>query len=194
MDYTFGSALLQFALVTTVLISYDICCQWYINLRARIEKDWPEEIRSAAAKDFIPAIPKMHEPAHGKENHQMYSLNFIPGVGQSDLEAPERIWSPHNALGNSTKTQGPGSRHNVLDDHFNFWNYSKYTSLGKTLAARYKMAVAERNVQVEGHRSLTQSITEEQRTRWEKVCVDWEEAPFPKAGVINPYHVNSLGE
>lgn len=193
MDYTFGSSLLQFALVPLILISYDICCQWFINLHARITNDWPSEIQSASTKKFIPAIPKMHEPAHGKENHQMYSLNYIPGVGQSDLEAPERIWSPHNALGNSTKTQGPGSRHDVLDDHFNFWNYQKYMTLGKSLAARYKAAVAERNIQVEGHRGLSNTVQPAQVLKWTKVCEEWEEVPFPKTGVKNPYHVVGLG-
>lgn len=193
MDFAFGSSLLQFVLATAVLISYDICCQWYINLHKRISEHWPAEITPPATMNFIPAIPKMHEPAHGKANHQMYSLNYIPGVGQSDLEAPERIWSPHNVLGNSTKTQGPGSRHDVLDDHFNFWNYSKYVGLGKSLAARYKAAVAERNIQVEAHRGLTQSITDDQQIRWEKVCEEWEQAPFPKTGIKNPYHVESLG-
>lgn len=193
MDYTFGSSLLQFALIPLILTSYDICCQWYINLYARINKDWPSEIQSASKKKFIPTIPKMHEPMHGKDNHQMYSLNYIPGVGQSDLEAPERIWSPHNALGNSTKTQGPGSRHDVLDDHFNFWNYQKYMSLGRSLATWYKAAVAERNIQVEGHRGLSNMVQPEQVIKWEKACKEWEDAPFPKTGVKNPYHVASLG-
>lgn len=192
MDFTLGSSLLMFPLIPLILISYDIACQWFVNLHARITEHWPPEIQSASSKKFTPAIPKMHEPAHGKENHQMYSLNYIPGVGQSDLEAPERIWSPHNILGNSTKTQGPGSRHDVLDDHFNFWNYQKYMGLGKSLASRYRAAVAERNVQVEAHRGLSNTVTAEQLTRWEGVCKQWEDAPFPKAGVKNPYHVEGL--
>lgn len=130
MDYTFGSALMPFILIPLILISYDICCQWFINLRKCITEHWPAEITPPTDTEFIPAIPKMHEPAHRKAHHQMYSLNYIPGVSQSDLEVPERIWSPHNVLGNSTKTQGPGLRHDVLDDHFNFWNYSKYIALG----------------------------------------------------------------
>lgn len=194
MGYTFGSSLTLFSLIPLILISYDIACQWFVNLQKRIADHWPTEITPPAATKFIPAIPKMHEPAHGKANHQMYSLNYIPGVGQSDLEAPERIWSPHNVLGNSTKTQGPGSRQDVLDDHFNFWNYSKYVSLGESLAKRYRAAVAERNIQVEAHRGLTASLTPQQEERWEQVCRDWEEAPFPKTDVKNPFHVESLGK
>jgi hypothetical protein len=36
-------------------------------------------------------------------------------------------------LGNATKTQGPGSRHDVLDNHFGFWNWLKYNTMGNYL-------------------------------------------------------------
>lgn len=88
MDYIFGSAI-QFIFVSTLLISYDIACQWFINLFKRVENDWPDEIKPSACLKLIPAIPKLHEPMHGKRNHEVYSLNFIPGVGESDCECPE---------------------------------------------------------------------------------------------------------
>ncbi|KDR69912.1 hypothetical protein GALMADRAFT_47993, partial [Galerina marginata CBS 339.88] len=138
------------------------------------------------ATTLIPAIPKLHEPMHGTKDHEVYSLNFIPGVGFSDFETPERFWSAHNALGNSTKTQGPGSRQDVLDDHFGFWNWLKYVGLGKTLMRRYKQAVGLRNIHLEGHRGLTACMDPEQVEVWEAVCVAWEADIFPKKAK-NPY-------
>ncbi|KAF8951356.1 hypothetical protein BDZ97DRAFT_1684845, partial [Flammula alnicola] len=44
MDYIFGS-MLQFVMVNLILISYNIMCQWYINLFKRINQDWPEHIK-----------------------------------------------------------------------------------------------------------------------------------------------------
>jgi len=123
---------------------------------------------------------------HGRKNHEGYSLNFIPGVGKSDMETPERVWAGHNGLGNSTKTQGPGGRHDVLDDHFSFWNWLKYVGLGKTLISRYKVALAERNRQAEGHRGLTNSLDPELVTKWEAMCVAWEDDEYPKR-CPNPY-------
>ncbi|KAF8958646.1 hypothetical protein BDZ97DRAFT_1609673, partial [Flammula alnicola] len=35
MDYVFGSSL-QFFMVGLILISYDICCQWFINLHKQM--------------------------------------------------------------------------------------------------------------------------------------------------------------
>lgn len=193
MDYTFGSAI-HLCLLPLILISYDIACQWFVNLFKRMNEHWPDKIKPNPNTDFLPAIPKLHEPMHGKANHQMYSLNYIPGVGNSDCKVPKRIWAPHNALGNSTKTQGPGSRHDVIDDHFAFWNWLKKASLGTTLMKRYKAAVAERNTQAEGHRGLTSSLDPTQVKVWETMCITWEEAIYPKKGVKNPYQMDGLSE
>lgn len=192
MDYIFGS-ILQAVYVFLVLVSYDIACQWFTNLQKRIEQSWPQEIMPRSDITLIPAIPKLHEPMHQATNHQMYSLNFIPGVGHSDCECCERVWAPHNALGNSTKTQGPGSRHDVLDDHFSFWNWMKYISIGSTLLRRYRGAVAERNIQLEGQRGLSLSLEEETVDRWERICAEWEEESFPKTKK-NPYQTDASSE
>ena len=137
---------------------------------------------------LIPAIPKLHKPMHMQANHEVFSLNFILGVGKSDLETPERVWSAHNGLGNSTETQGPGGHHDVLDDHFGFWNWLKYVGLGKTLMTKYKAAIVEHNIQVEGHRGLTESLDPMLVAKWEQLCIDWEGDGFPKMK-FNSYHM-----
>ena len=91
-------------------------------------------------------------------------------------------------LGNSTKTQGPGSRQDVLDDHFGFWNWQKYVGLGKTSSRKYKAAVAERNTQTEGHRGFTASLEEANVAKWEAMCIEWEHDDILKTKP-NPYHV-----
>jgi hypothetical protein len=185
MDYIFASAIQKMALLF-VLVSYDIACQWFVKLFQRMAEHWPPELHLPASTTFIPAIPKLHEPMHTSANHQVYSLHYIHGVGLSDFECPERIWSGHNAVGNSTKTQGPGSRHDVLDDHFNFWNWQKYIGMGTTLIRKYRNALAERNIQVEAHRGLTSLLSAELVAKWEAVCVAWEKHGFPKT-TKNPY-------
>ncbi|PPQ92725.1 hypothetical protein CVT25_014232 [Psilocybe cyanescens] len=130
--------------VHMILISYDIACQWFINLFKRIESDWPEHIKPRPNASLTPAIPKLHEPMHMQADHQVYSLNFIPGVGLSDCECPEWVWSSHNTLSNATKTQGPGSRQDTLqvDNHFGFWNWMNIANatlfLGLTEAEVHK--------------------------------------------------------
>ena len=90
------------------------------------------------------------------------------------------------------KTQGPGSHHDVLDDHFGFWNWQKYIGLGVTLLWKYRAAVADRNVQAEGHHGLTDSLDPDLVKIWERMCIDWEEDDFPKTKT-NPYHINDTG-
>ena len=192
MDYIFGSAIQGFKLLF-ILISYDIACQWFTNLFERMTEYWPTELQVPSTTKLIPAIPKLHEPMHEAANHQVYSLNYIPGVGQSDLECPVRVWAAHNIVGNATKTQGPGSRHDVLDDHFSFWNWLKYVGMGKTLMRRYRSALADRNVQVEGHRGLSASLADETVKKWESICAAWENDNFPKK-TKNPYHTEGIGK
>ena len=63
MDYIFGSVISPIDLLL-VIISYDVACQWFKNLNARIESQWPNEIRPRAGLELRPQIPKLHEPAH----------------------------------------------------------------------------------------------------------------------------------
>ncbi|KAJ3500320.1 hypothetical protein NLJ89_g9853 [Agrocybe chaxingu] len=184
MDYIFTSVV-RFVALSIILISYDIACQWFINVFKRMER-WPAELRIPSTMTLIPAILKLHEPMHTVANHQVYSLNYIPGVGQSDLETPEHVWSGHNAVGNATKSQGPGSRHDILNDHFAFWNWLKYTSLGETLLCKYRRAVADHNLQQEGHCGLMAALDKALVAEWEAICLAWENDRFPKSKK-NPY-------
>lgn len=129
MDYIFGSLLLKSGHSLATIISYDIACQWFVHLFKRM-KEWPNKIKPSEGLDLTPAIPKFHEPAHQEEGHEQFSCNLLPGLGASDLEVPECIWGPHNSLGNSTKTMGPGSQQDVIDNHFGFWNWMKYVAMG----------------------------------------------------------------
>ncbi|SJL16269.1 uncharacterized protein ARMOST_19789 [Armillaria ostoyae] len=169
MDHIFGSSLLTFTNILAAIISYDIACQWFVNLYKRMNS-WPESIKPSDNLTLTPAIPKFHEPAHEEEGHEQFSCNLLPGMGASDLEVPERIWGPHNAVANSTKTMGPRSRMDVIDDHFGFWNWTKYASMGTTLARKYKAAIKERNVQVEGHRGFTEGIPKHLVEEWSLMC------------------------
>ena len=155
-----------------------------------MDEHWPAVLRIPVSMQLIPVIPKLHEPMHSHKNHQQFSLNFIPGVGKSDMEMPEHVWAAHNRLGNATKMQGLGGRHDVLDDHFGFWNWLKYIGLGKTLMSRYKAALAEHNRQVEGHHGLTGSLDVELVRRWEAICAAWEEDAYPKS-CKNPYQTEA---
>ena len=121
-----SASLMSQALI--IVLIYDVMCQWIINA-ARRERLWPENLRFEV-NDVIPAIGKLHLPAHKEECHAMYSLNYIPGVGRSDGEWIERSWPGLNDAGASTKAMGHGAHHNRLDEIIGYANHRKCISLG----------------------------------------------------------------
>lgn len=137
MDYIFASAIKATGLLL-VAISYDIACQWFINIFQRMSH-WPEELRLRAGLNLRPLIPKFHEPAHLEKGHEQYSFNLAEGVGLSDGECPERVWASHNPLAGSTRTTGPGTRDDILDDNFGHWNWLKYSTMGELNSLGYPL-------------------------------------------------------
>jgi len=90
MDFIFASAIKSLA-VAIIFISYDIACQWFINLNNCISSDWPTNIWPLPTTTLVPAIPKLHELMHQSANHQGFSFNFISSVGLMDGKVPEQI-------------------------------------------------------------------------------------------------------
>jgi len=60
---------------------------------------------------------------------------------------------------------------------------------------KYKRAIADRNIQVEAHRGLTEATGKEVTDEWEAMCVLWEKTPYPKYKTVeDPYEVKNTGE
>lgn len=133
MDYIFSSGLLVFQLIllTTFLISYDIACQWFKALFARLMKIAPTTpiLKPESETRFV--VPKFHLPAHIPACQTRFAFMFTVGAGLGDGEAPERGWADSNPLGPSTREMGPGTRRDTLDYHFGDYNWRKVVDLGK---------------------------------------------------------------
>lgn len=116
-------------LETKKVASYDIMCQWSLNLQNRL-KDFPlESAKHLDSKIVARLVPKFHLAAHQESCRANFSLNYEPGVGRSDMEGPERTWFGLQG-GGSTKDQGPGYWSDAMDDKFGHWNWSKLVRLG----------------------------------------------------------------
>ena len=131
MDYFFLSSIQRNCPVNLV-VSYDIACQWSKNLDKRINLYGESDAFQKLSTTF--AIPKAHLPVHQDSCKEEYSFNFLPRMGRTDGEPPERGWAATNAIANSTKEMGPGSRRDTLDDHFGDYNWRKITNLGTWIA------------------------------------------------------------
>lgn len=59
---------------------------------------------------------------------------------------------------------------------------------------KYKAAIADRNIQVEAHRGLSEVTGKELTSAWEDMCNTWEQTPYPKyKAAANPYEIKNAG-
>lgn len=136
MDFIFLSVILHF-LVLRVVASYDIACQWSVNLMVRA-LTYAASLHPPTFMKFVYLVPKFHLPVHVKTCWSKYSYNFCKWVGRTDGEGVERLWSWLNRIANSTSQMSAGSRWDTLDDFCNFNNWRKVKGLGTfTLPSTY---------------------------------------------------------
>jgi hypothetical protein len=129
MDYIFGSILRHKDPWVRKIVSYDIVCQWCKHLLERLAK-LPKLVQMTMILEmFRFVIPKMHIHLHTLDCQVKFSLNLVPGSGQTDGEGIERPWASIGAIATSTRVSGPGARHDSLDCHWNFWNWLKTIGL-----------------------------------------------------------------
>jgi hypothetical protein len=133
MDYVFASALRHHSPKVTKIASYDIACQWGVNLIERLKR-LPSQVRLHIILSLSFVIPKLHIYGHKIRCQLNYSFHLHPGVGNTDGEGIERSHSFIGPMGTATREMGPGSRHDTLDDGWGFWNWLKVTSLRESSA------------------------------------------------------------
>ncbi|KAJ7248910.1 hypothetical protein B0H12DRAFT_1203047 [Mycena haematopus] len=128
MDYIFLSSIIGVG-VLWIAISYDIACQWKINLADRMSK-LPDHLQMDPAVGLRFGLPVWHAGAHEKKCQVQNSLSFVEGVGRTDGEGIERTWALLNPLGWATKEMGNGARHDALEDKIDHQNWEKNVGQG----------------------------------------------------------------
>ncbi|KAJ7936005.1 hypothetical protein B0H13DRAFT_2304071 [Mycena leptocephala] len=155
MDWIFACILRHKDPRLRKIISYDIVCQWWVNLKKRLKK-----------------LPPL----------LCFSLNLVPGSAQTDGEGIERPWAHIGGVATSTWEMGPGSREDVLNCHWNFWNWQKLIGLGERLRTRQDRAKEEYAAQLEAFTEF--SIQQAERVpAWREMVEKFEKDPTAK----NPY-------
>ncbi|KAJ7909356.1 hypothetical protein B0H13DRAFT_1616599, partial [Mycena leptocephala] len=187
MDYMLWKSLQGYDDLVQLVVSYDIVCQWRINIWRRLKKYKPElqECSRTGERRYVWLIPKFHLPAHIEACNILYSFNLTPYVGRTDGEAPERGWANANPLAASTKEMGPGARRDVLDDHFNDWNHKKIIALGRVMLERIQKAVAKMGETQEEFVESEASLPAESVKAWTTAMELWEADPKKP----NPFNV-----
>lgn len=132
MDYVLLSviAIAGFAALT---VSYDIGCQFMINFFARMKKMPLKLQQDEEDLDVTFGLPVWHGGIHEEACRTRHSLKYHDGVGRTDGEAIERVWSLLNPLSWATKYMGEGARHDWLEDKVDSVNFNKLVTMGEYL-------------------------------------------------------------
>ncbi|EIW79698.1 hypothetical protein CONPUDRAFT_74066 [Coniophora puteana RWD-64-598 SS2] len=184
MDYLFFLVLAPLLLLM-VVISYDIACQWKVNLFTRMDNLPPEMQVSLVAlvNALVFCVPKFHAPGHGEICAVLHSLNLMLGAGRTDGEGIEHGWSEINLASNSTKEMTLGFRHDTLDLLFTWHNLHKYYTLGTILRRRLLVALDMRSIQRDALDLFNDSIDSKDREAWSNMRDVWEKDHKK----LNPY-------
>lgn len=116
--------------ISRVLISYDIGCQWQINLQSRLDAYaafCPLDLSDLEYWKVL--VPKFHLSGHGTKCQLLFNLGYTKWAGRMDGERIESGWAQSSGLATWTRESGPNARHNILDDHWNASNWRKLLGL-----------------------------------------------------------------
>ncbi|KAG5223262.1 CxC2 domain-containing protein [Salix suchowensis] len=70
--------------IPRIVASYDIACQWHINLWRRMDS-MPTHLKyTGGASSVTTLVPKFHLPAHISACQAQFSFNYTPEVGRTD--------------------------------------------------------------------------------------------------------------
>ncbi|KAF7305857.1 CxC2 domain-containing protein [Mycena chlorophos] len=159
--------------------AYDVACQWMIHFFERlqvIQKRGGHGAMLAAEleKEMCQfGLPVWHAGAHELKCRAQLALAYLLGFGKTDGEAMERVWALLNPAAWATKEMGEGARQDVLEDKIDHLNWEKNLGLGRALAKRLIVAMAERRKQGLEFRQLDKSINKTKRRDWRLIYNAW---------------------
>lgn len=106
------------------MISYDIWCQYLINIKDRMKQRFPI-LTDTFDNDIRGAVPGLHIHSHGPKCQMNSSFTFTKFSGRTCGEGIESAWAEQNHAAGSTKEQSTGHRQDTLDDFNAYWNWTK---------------------------------------------------------------------
>ncbi|KAK7054021.1 hypothetical protein R3P38DRAFT_2501036 [Favolaschia claudopus] len=158
-----------------IAIAYDIVCQYRINFQARMAKLPPDMHLDLARTKILYGLPVWHATAHERSCQSQNSLTFQPGVGRTDGEGTERVWSVFNGLATATKEMNWGAREDGIDDKVDHHNFQKNIRQGDALPRKLVIAIDERDCQVTAFAEVDGTLEESLRNEWQGMVDAWTE-------------------
>ncbi|KAJ7645719.1 hypothetical protein B0H17DRAFT_959474 [Mycena rosella] len=127
-DYALGHTLADAHDQRWVVLTYDVYCQFYVNISKRFKKWFPSLV--GLIDKLSGAVPKMHIRNHIGQCQSQWSTNFNEFLAFIIGELIEGTWAEMNQFAGSTKEQNHGHRHDSLDDGAGQNNWDKLIAMG----------------------------------------------------------------
>ncbi|KIM37573.1 hypothetical protein M413DRAFT_56267, partial [Hebeloma cylindrosporum] len=188
MDFLFYQTL-KGTEVLIFVISYDIACQWSINIYHRMFELDHEFFLFDNTRYVRFLVPKFHLPAHVEKCRTNFSFNYTKNVGRTDGESPERGWVNLNVLAPSTREMGPGRRRDTIDCNIGDENWKKFFGMGQTLRRKIIAAAKDMAELTIAHQQLESTLPSASIDQWTKDLESWEADPSKP----NPFEITVTG-
>ncbi|KAF7292545.1 CxC2 domain-containing protein [Mycena kentingensis (nom. inval.)] len=98
-----------------------------------------------------------------------YRVHHAVGVGRTDGEGIEKTWAVLNPISYSTKEMGKGHRHDTIEGKIDHINFMKNVAEDDTLARKYLIALAARDVQIAEFKEVNASLEPWMRRDWRRM-------------------------
>ncbi|KAG2008760.1 hypothetical protein CC2G_014154 [Coprinopsis cinerea AmutBmut pab1-1] len=167
MDYALceGLKAVVSSKVPRIIFIYDICCQYWKNLAARIKAY--KDIKLPWYDRMVFSIGQFHVHGHQEKCLPRFSPLYIEGIGWNHGEILEPNWSLLNSTGTMTSTMTEAHRMEVLDSKMMDLNWKKMTNLYKTLPKALERAYENLAELVDAVDMLKTSASAAQREQWD---------------------------
>ena len=130
MDYSLSEALKNsnVAGLSQIIVIYDIMCQYFKRLNARMEES--QYITLPLGVAILHGIGLFHVSGHVWRCFSHFLPTFITGASQVDGEILESLWSVLNEISPSTQNATHAGHIETLDDHMGDSNFKKMLDIG----------------------------------------------------------------
>ncbi|KAJ7652290.1 hypothetical protein B0H17DRAFT_1163665 [Mycena rosella] len=112
--------------------TYDIACEYFINLEARIQTSFPELV--PFIKRMRWGVPALHVQGHQESCTYRFGTAYMECVGHFHGESAEQYWPEANQLGPHVRQMNNGHRQHTMINHHGDWNYKKTMGMAVSLA------------------------------------------------------------
>ncbi|KAL1711625.1 hypothetical protein EV715DRAFT_297881, partial [Schizophyllum commune] len=182
MDYIFWSALVN-EHIDNIMVTYDIGCQWKVNLDKRLDT-MPDHLRRAGSHvDVNVRLPVWHGNVHELSCRTANSVRYAKGAGKPDGEGPERIWASMNTIAYATKEMGAGVREDTIERFAGHHNTQKNAGLGGMLYRRHIIASQQALQRKEELNDLERDLKPATLHEWRSMYEAYEADPQ----AMNPF-------